>query len=170
MFVFLKFVFSGGSRLKSIQTDGETLCRAPEAKDARSDQVEFCSQGPELWTFRFWCYTVQTAPASPPCQYFFPPETSCEVKVLLYRSSSLPGLCLLCSSLRLCEVFWLSPDNTQQTHKIKCQRSLFLIKHSALTDSAPDSSATWELPVIENEHKKKLNCGAHTAPDYSGNV
>lgn len=110
VFVLLVCVFRQMQRLKSIQTDGETLFRAPEAKDARSDQVEFCSQRAEFWTFRFWCYTAQTAPASPPHQQFS--EISCEVKMLFYRSSSLP---CLCSSSRLCEVFWLSPDNTQQT-------------------------------------------------------
>lgn len=42
----LKFVFPGGWRVKSAQTDGENCCGAPEGKDAccaRSDQAEFCS-------------------------------------------------------------------------------------------------------------------------------
>lgn len=108
--------------------------------------------GHEPWTFRFWCYTAQTAPASPPHQQFS--QTSCEVKMPLYRSPALPGPCLLCSSSRLCEVSWRSPDNTQQTHSIKCQHSLFLIKHSAPSDSALTPEPLGSLPVIENEQNK----------------
>lgn len=101
LFVLLKSVFSGRCRLKSTQTDGETLCRAPQAKDARSGQVYSAAGGAELWTFRFWCYTARTAPASPPRQRFS--GASCEVKALFHRSSSLPRPCLLCFSWRLCE-------------------------------------------------------------------
>lgn len=87
--------------------------------DARSDQVETRSQGAEFGPFRFWCYTAQTAPASPPHGQFS--ETSCEVKNkkerLFYRSSSLPGPCLLCSSLRLwwgvLAFTWQHTANTQ---------------------------------------------------------
>lgn len=42
----LRFVFPGGWRVKSAQTDGEIRCGAPEGKDAccaRSDQAEFWS-------------------------------------------------------------------------------------------------------------------------------
>lgn len=45
LFVLLKSVFSGRCRLKSTQTDGETLCGAPQAKDARSGQVYSAAEG-----------------------------------------------------------------------------------------------------------------------------
>lgn len=48
-------------RVISAQTDGGKRCGAPEGKDARSDQAEFCSRGGNdvqlHWGFCFahWC-------------------------------------------------------------------------------------------------------------------
>lgn len=86
-------MFSGRWRVISSQTDGENRCGAPEGKDARSDQAEFCSRGVEWCTTTFgfcfvhWCHAgtvLETPPTWPPRRQIS--YISCKLKIPLYRS------------------------------------------------------------------------------------
>lgn len=146
-------MFSGGWRVISPQTDGENHCGAPEGKDARSDQAEFCSQGG--WggrctaTFGFcfahWCQAgtvLETPPTWPPRQ-----QISCiswtlkitSLKLCCGQTTSFLALCLFYTSWRQYELFWFWPDNRAGDKDIKKKKN----QMSAELSSDQTSCSNW---------------------------